>query len=102
MQKHSKKNNLKSNKKIMYSLFVLLCVFVVAGVFMIIEASTKGTKLVQLEKDFEALTLENKSLNQRLVSETSLVDLSKSTESLGFTKPSQILYISKEDVVASR
>lgn len=101
-KKFNTKNRISSHKKVLYTLLLIVSVFVVAGVFMMIDASTKGTKLVQLEKELEKLTLENKSLNQLLVSSTSLGDLSEKTEELGFTKPSTTLYISQEEVVASR
>ncbi len=84
-----------------YYIGIPVLVFGILTIFMAIEAASVGAKLTLLDQKASELVKENNDLSGRLVSSTSLLELSGRTEELGFTKPTNIVYITREDVVAS-
>ncbi len=81
--------------------------FTVSGVFIItasllyaIESGSLGSQLSNVEKEEYALIEENRELTDTLVSSSSLSNFELEQEALGYTKPSSILYLKPEEVVA--
>ena len=81
---------------VMFPLFV----FGIIAVFLAIEAASYGARLVHYDNEIIRIEKENRDLSDSLINATSLSKASESTEDMGFTKPSDIVYISKDDSVA--
>jgi large-conductance mechanosensitive channel len=97
-----KLNNKKSTyfgyKKV---IIASLGIFIVATVFLAVESSTVGSKLSYLEEQEEKLTNERRSLTEQLNNHNSLTTISAKALELGFSSPQNIIYPSKEGVVAN-
>lgn len=97
-----KKYNMYSSKpiktrRLKVSKLKLICIpLVVFGVFTVylgIETAGYGARLTQLEKKAHELEVHNKDLSQKMISSTSLTDLTKKSSELGFVKPTNIVYV---------
>lgn len=74
---------------------------VVAGfIYLTVETATSGAVLSDLEHREAVLTEENRALNDAIVKASSLNGLEVKTGELGFSKPSNILYITGKEEVA--
>lgn len=83
-----------------FSVWVAIFVFVVVQIFITIQTTSAGAKLVDLEEKVKSLQLENRRLSEELVHNTSLTDVEKSANELGFKKPDNTLFINSNDFVA--
>lgn len=71
-------------------------------VFLAIASASSGAKLQEIENENAILEEENRAITQRIVSESSLSQVAKKAEELGFTKPEEIVYLSTQKPVANR
>lgn len=94
-----KKTEVLGIKVPLYMLPVLIA-FGIATVYLTIEAATSGAKLAELERKASELARENQKLSSEIVRQSSLKDLGERAEEMGFTKPSEVVYISDEEAVA--
>ena len=78
----------------------ILVIFGLATIFLTIESATSGAKLASLEQKVYTLTKENENIEQQVVNSSSLTDLGKKADELGFAKPQSVLYISNQEAVA--
>lgn len=82
-------------------LFWIPVALLVAGfVYLTIETATSGAELANLERKQTLLAEENRNLADLLVRTQSLSSLDGKTLELGFSKPSQILYVNTKEEVA--
>mgnify|MGYP006908235420 CR=1 FL=1 len=95
-----RKINTKEGSRYPVTSFVLLGILGVVSVFLAIEIATSGAKLASLELEEKRLIRENEVLKSELVNASSLSQLGKGAEELGFSKPASILYITDEKDVA--
>ena len=86
------------NKKVATWFFVAILIFV--QVFYIVQTATMGATLADLEHKHENLSSQKTQLMQELVGSTSLTDLEKDADKLGFVKPGNRIFLTTEDVVA--
>ena len=86
--------------KIPILLGILLSILIATIVYLAIEASVLGGKLAYLEEQRSVLIRENVEISDRLVGSSSLNKMQSMSSDLGYHKPSNILYLAKEDFVA--
>jgi cell division protein FtsL len=101
------KNYLKDKKKInmggirvTYLMATFGFIFAALTVFLAIQSISVSAKLAYLETEEVKLTKSNEELNNILIENSSLTSLSKSAESMGFTKPTRLVYTEKGQEVA--
>lgn len=82
-----------------FLLFILGVLFA-ATVYLTIEVSTLGSVLASLEQEEGVLLRERNLLANELVKASSLSEYKKKAKELGFSTPSNIVYLSGEEVVA--
>jgi len=104
-----RKNNLKlKNKKtinlagfrVTYLMAFAGFIFAALTVFMTIQSISVSAKLAYLENEEAKLVKENEELNNLLIENSSLSSLAKSAESMGFIKPTSLVYTQKGQEVA--
>lgn len=95
-----KRNTEVLGLKIPLFMLPVLIILAVATIFLTIEAATEGAKLANLEQESRELARKNQLLEAELVSSSSLSELGEKAEELGFQKPANVVYISKEEAVA--
>lgn len=78
-----------------------LAIVVLGGfTFITIETATSGAELSVLERKEAILSEENRELKDTIVKDSSLVEMDEKSQDLGFTKPSQIIYINGKEEFA--
>jgi hypothetical protein len=82
-------------------LFGIISVFIGSNIYFAIYSAIVSDKLILIEKTENELLTTNRSLSSNLVKYSSLTSLSEKTQSLGFNKPSNIMYLKEEETVAS-
>lgn len=91
-------NKIKNIKK--YILISILVVLAVASVMMTIETSTSGVEIARLEEKERQLLSERRDLEESLVKTLSVSELQVKSGDLGFTKASNLVYITQTEPVA--
>jgi hypothetical protein len=82
-------------------LLTFLGIIVVGGfTFVTIETATSGAELSALERKESVLAEENRNLKDSIVKDSSLIEIDQKSQELGFTKPSQIIYINGKEEFA--
>lgn len=77
-----------------------LGVLAVSSIILTIETATSGMEMAKLEKTEKELLREQKDLEESLVKSMSLGELQEKSTELGFTKASELVYITPGDSVA--
>ena len=92
----------ENNNRFNYLWFVafVFIVFVAGTIFLTIQTTASGAEVSYLENELEKLERENKELVHQLEASSSISILSEKADSLGFIKPSEILYTQKEEPFA--
>jgi hypothetical protein len=80
--------------------WVLLFIFGAIQVYFAIFVSALGADLQTLEKKEAQVTEENKVLRSQLIESTSLAKASENSESLGFAKSKETVFLGGDDFVA--
>ena len=94
----------KFNKRFSLNVIFLIgiiSVFIVSNIYFAIYSAVISDKLILIEKTEGELVVTNRSLSSNLIKYSSLTSLSEKTQSLGFNKPSNIMYLKEEETVAS-
>ena len=73
-----------------------------ASIFVTIESVTSSSELAQIALEKQRVDQEIEDLNSGVIKSSSLGDLELKAETVGFAKPSQIVYIGKPADVAAR
>ena len=79
-------------------IFLLVCT--VITVFFAVEQAAKGSEIAVLENEETTLNKENRELTDKLVQVSSLNEVNKKANELGFTKPTKLIYVSEKESVA--
>lgn len=95
-----KRNKYKVKSKKTYLSWVILGLFVSVTIFFTIITATSGAQWKELESAKEELLNENRNLESELVSLSSLKNVEAKASELGFSKPSNVIYITNVDIVA--
>jgi len=80
---------------------ILICLtmfFLFLTVGITVHTSASGSELAYLEKNEEKLNKENSELSSRLVTASSLSQLSLSAVALGYDKPQDTVYLSAHNL----
>jgi len=80
---------------------VTLGLFAIVNVMLVIEVSGLTAELVDYQKSEAQLISENRALSGSLLRESSLSSLASEAQELGFDKPENLVYISREEAVAN-
>lgn len=88
-----KRNSYKVKSKKTYLSWVIVGLFISVTIFFTIITSASGAQWKQLESAKEKLLNENRNLESELVSLSSLKNVEEEASELGFSKPSNVLYI---------
>ena len=94
----------KFNKRFSLNVIFLIgiiSVFIVSNIYFAIYSAVISDKLILIEKTEGEHIVTNRSLSSNLIKYSSLTNLSEKTQSLGFNKPSNIMYLKEEETVAS-
>ena len=81
-------------------LWLLAAPFIAGVIFVTVEMASSGATLSKLEKEEAFLISENQKLGDELIQASSLSQFEGASESLGFIKPANIVYITEKDIVA--
>jgi len=79
----------------------LLIVLVIANVIFTVSVSANGAELTSLEKAQNNLLAKNQELTDKITNESSLSIISQKADSLGFSKPENIVYTNALEPVAN-
>jgi hypothetical protein len=82
-------------------LFGMISIFISSSIYFAIDSAIISDKLIAVEKTENELSKTNRTLSSSLVKDSSLTSLNEKTQSLGFSKPSNIMYLKEEETVAS-
>lgn len=78
----------------------LLIVLVIANVFFTVSVSASGAELTSIEKTQSTLLSINQELADKITNESSLSTIGEKANSLGFSKPENIVYLTAVEPVA--
>lgn len=81
-------------------LLLPLIVLLVANVFVAVDSSVRGARLMAIEKQINEIEEQNKRLTDVLISHTSLSEVIQSSQDLGFNQPEETLYLTTQVPVA--
>jgi hypothetical protein len=76
-----------------YLVIGITIIFVVTSVFIAIEASASGAEMRQLEEKEATLLREKSELEGLLVKGVSSTEIAQKSETLGFVKPTDLMYL---------
>lgn len=89
---------LKKYKELIFT--SLLIVLVIANVFFTVSVSASGAELTSIEKTQSNLLSKNQELTDKITNESSLSTIGEKADSLGFSKPENIVYLTAVEPVA--
>jgi len=98
--KRGKEKNSVKRKKWPIALLVSLIVFFGLTIFTTIETSLSGAKLSSLEREEEILVREKQESFSKYAKQSSVTSISEKAEEMGYVKPQDIVYLSKEMPIA--
>ena len=78
----------------------LLIILVIANVFFTVSVSASGAELTNIEKTQSILLSKNQELTDKITNESSLSTIGEKADSLGFSKPENIVYVTAVEPVA--
>lgn len=79
-----------------YILFTAAGILAVSSIFMTVESATSGVEVSSLRQKELELSMEKRNLETVLVKSLSISDLEQKGSEMGYTKPSQMVYVSGE------
>ncbi len=83
-----------------YLLFGMLGLLALSSIFLTIETATTGLEISKMEKSEKDLARQKSELEQTLVRTLSMGELQEKSSGMGFTKPSNLVYITPTENVA--
>jgi hypothetical protein len=90
-------------KKIQKHMLIISgAVFVVSSVFLTIESVASGAEMASLRDREAELINQRQLLNEGFVKSISVSELQTQSESLGFVKPTNLIYVQEGSGVASK
>ena len=78
----------------------LLIVLVIANVIFTVSVSASGAELINIEKTQSTLFSKNQEFMDKITNESSLSTIGEKADSLGFSKPENIVYVTVTEPVA--
>ena len=89
---------MKKYKELIFT--VALIVLVIANVFFTVSVSASGAELTSIEKTQSTLLSKNQEFMDKITNESSLSTIGEKADSLGFSKPENIVYVTAIEPVA--
>jgi len=89
---------MKKYKELIFT--VVLIVLVIANVFFTVSVSASGAELTSIEENQSTLLSKNQELTDKITNESSLSTIGEKADSLGFSKPENIVYMTAVEPVA--
>ena len=89
---------IKKYKELIFT--TILIVLVIANVFFTVSVSASGAELTNIEKTQNILLSKNQELIDKITNESSLSTIGEKADSLGFSKPENIVYMTAVEPVA--
>ncbi len=89
---------IKKYKELIFT--TILIVLVIANVFFTVSVSASGAELTNIEKTQNILLSKNQELIDKITNESSLSTIREKADSLGFSKPENIVYMTAVEPVA--
>lgn len=89
---------IKKYKELIFT--TILIVLVIANVIFTVSVSASGAELTNIEKTQNALFSKNQELRDKITNESSLSAIGEKANSLGFSKPENIVYVTGVEPVA--
>jgi len=89
---------IKKYKELIFTSFLI--VLVVANVVFTVSVSASGAELTSIEKAQNVLLSKNQELKDKITEVSSLSIIGEKAESLGFSKPEDIVYVQEVAPVA--
>lgn len=99
-KRKNKKKTARFRFDFVKGMMLALALFVVAQIFFAIHISSSGAKLIEIENRKKELQRKNLEMSQNLVNSTSLSQVYKTADEMGFEKTQQAYYIQQEEFVA--
>lgn len=96
------KNRIVSSFRKNIILGVVVLIFLLANILVSLQTVNSGSKLSELEKQENVIIHTNRDITSQLVKSTSLTNIEKTSDILGFAKPESILYARDIETVASK
>lgn len=88
------------NQKLKILVFSTAAIFALSAVLITIETVSSGAEIANLEKNRDSLVLEKRELESVFVRTISMGDLTEKGTEMGFVKPENLMYLSKNEPVA--
>lgn len=89
---------IKNYKELIFT--SLLIVLVIANVIFTVSVSASGAELTSIEKTQSTLLSKNQEFMDKITNESSLSTIGEKADSLGFSKPENIVYVTAIEPVA--
>ena len=101
--KYSKINRKQKSGKIfdVKPIFIFVMFFIAMQVFFNVQEGTLGVSLAEYQNEVSEIEKEKRELQYELVKSSSLLNLSKKAEELGYIKPNDTLYLKTQDQFAA-
>ncbi|MBX4206162.1 hypothetical protein KW795_03110 [Candidatus Microgenomates bacterium] len=98
--KETKLIHIKS-KKVFYVYGIMLSILVLSSIALTIASATKGAEISYLEKQKKEARLEQDELLSKVITGTSLSQISSEAQQMGLVKAENIIYLNHPEIVAS-
>ena len=86
------------SKKLQITLVSILVSLIIATLFFAVKTSAEGAKLITLENASRQLQEENQELNDRIISSSSLTEVTKEANKIGMIKAENYLYMTGQGI----
>jgi len=85
-----------------YLLIFVLAVIAAANIFYLIGISAYGAEMGELENEETAISGQIQNYKEQIMNKSSLVEIGKRAEELGFGKPQNVIYVAGESAVVAK
>ncbi len=101
-RKQRQKITRNKEKKGYLQLFVVVIflLFIISTIFVTVQTASLGATISELERQETAYIKENREMESALVNNQSLMKLDEKAAELGYVKPNDIIYLSRDNFVA--
>lgn len=79
-----------------------LIVFAVGNIFYLIGVSAYGAEVAELESEESAISAQIESYKEQVMNKSSLIEIGKLAEELGFVSPQNVIYVAGESAVVAK
>jgi cell division protein FtsL len=95
------KNKTKFRVRLLPLVGCLFAMLVVTSVFVSISSASKGSELMEIEREMQDMSARNQQLKMEMISGTSLKYIAERADELGMVRPEKIMYLNQETMKSS-